>query len=237
MNFSDLIADEPAYVLDPSAVVRAGKRRRARRLALVSGTTAVTIAAAALALTWGGAGSTPSSTLRPAASATPASEVTDDRWTAIVRAHTPAAWTIDVLESSDTGWSANVDDGRGAGRLYFGLSPHPGSLQQHPCGDPEFVQGGKCEERELGDGRRLIVREAQPSGDFRSVVAVVVHRDGGGIDIGNDNATFPEVPKGTVSASAEDKIAGTRGTVTRPLPLYGAQMLAEIAQALDASQA
>ena len=231
MNLHDLVTDEPAYVLDPAEALALGRRRRRTHLALTAlGTTAV--AAGVVVLLPHGSGG-PVSTLQPAASSSPTAAV--DRWLPLVRAHTPAQWSVDVIESSDDGWSADVDDGYGAGRLYFGLSPHPGSLQQHPCGDAEFVQGGKCEETELGDGRRLITREAQPDQGFRSVVVVIVHRDGGGVEVGNDNATFPRLAPGTAFTSAEDKAAGTRGTVTRTSPLYDVQMLTELAKAVDAA--
>ena len=234
MNLHDLVTDEPPYVLDPAGAAALGRRRRARHLALAGAGTAAAVTASFALLSSGGAVA-PTSTLQPAASTAPSSAPAD-RWLPLVRKFVPVEWSVDVIESTDDGWSADVDDGQGAGRLSFSFSPHPGSLQQHPCSDPEFVQGGKCEEVELGDGRRLVTREAQPQGGFRSVVVVIVHRDGGGVDVGNDNATFPRLAPGTVFTSAEDKAEGTRGTVTRPMPLYDAQGLVELAKALDAAR-
>ena len=228
----DLITSEPPYVLDPSGAMALGRRRRRAQLALTALGTTAAVAGVVVLLPHGG--DAPTSTLQPAASSTPA-PAADDRWLPLVRKYTPAEWTVDVAASTDDGWSADVDDGRGAGELAFGLSPHPGSLQQHPCSDPEFVAGGKCEEVDLDADRRLVVSEKADARGWRTVEVVLVHRDGGGVDATAANGTVPRVAPGTVFTSAEDKSRATQPTITRAAPLYDAQTLIELVKAVDAA--
>jgi hypothetical protein len=238
LDLHDLIADEPPYFLLPDDAVRAGRRRRSRRRALAAGTTAAAVTGTALALTAGGGG--PTSQLQVGASQSPSTAaLPGDPITQVVRQHTPASWSIDEVtvdpkDGNDyTGWQGYVDDGQGRARLYLGFSPHPGSLQQHPCGDPEFVQGASCVETQLGADRRLVVRGVRPVGHVKSVFVVIVHTDGGGVSLDADNATFPaEPPAGTVVTPAE-KLAYSTGTVTRPAPPYTTDQLVELAKALD----
>lgn len=228
MNLHDLIADEPPYVLDPAGAVALGRRRRRAHLALSALGTTAAVAGVVVLLPHGG--DAPVSTLQPASPP----PVASDRWTPLVRAHTPASWTVTTQSSTEDGWTGDVDDGRGAGQLAIGLSPHPGSLQQHPCADREFVAGGKCEETELGGGRRLVVSEKVDSRGWRTVEVVVVHRDGGGVDVTAANGTVPAVAAGTVFASGGDKDRATQPTVTRVAPLYDAQGLTDMALDADA---
>src|SRR5689334_11503550 len=124
-----LVADEPPYVLDADAVITSGRRRRRRRATAVAvgvGGTCALVVGAMVAL-------------QPA----PVRDsVTTTRFGAsgpqgpiesAVRAHTPASWTFAHVEETDaSGFSADVNDGKGASRLSVGVSPSPGSLQQHP---------------------------------------------------------------------------------------------------------
>ena len=232
----DLITDEPPYVLDPAGAAALGRRRRARHLALAGAGTAAAVAGSLVLMTSGGTPAPTSTLLQPGASPS-RTVVPEDRWLPIVRKFTPAEWTVDVRDSSDDVLVADVDDGQGPSRLWVSLSPHPGSLQQHPCSDSEFVRGGKCEEKDLGDGRTLVTRELAEEDGFRSVTVIVVHRDGGGVDVSSHNATWPVLPAGTVFTSSDEKVEATRGTVTRAMPLYDAQVLVELAKAVDARAA
>ncbi|HUR51695.1 MAG TPA: hypothetical protein VMZ11_06195, partial [Mycobacteriales bacterium] len=135
------------------------------------------------------------------------------------------------------GFQANVDDGAGASRLYLGISPSPGSLQQHPCSDHEFALDGPCKERSLDADTRLITRGPAASGPVTSTVVVIVHRDGSGVDVGNDNATWPwaDPPAGTVVTAEEKRLMSTP-SVNRPSPVYSVAQLVEIARAVDAAR-
>jgi hypothetical protein len=236
----DLVADEPPYRMDPDGAVTGGRRRAQRRTAVLS-------AAAVVALAVGAAGiaqlrpETPRQTVYLAGPAAKPVAVSQEQseLERIVRQHTPAGWTFDVTDNDDEdAFSANVDDGNGASRLYLGVTQPVGSLQQHPCSDSEFALDGPCHETELGDGRRLITRGPARSGPVTSLVVVIVHRDGSGVDIGNDNATWPTID--LVSGervTPEQKRLMSTPSVNRPLPVYSLAQLVEIAKAVDAATA
>ena len=237
MNLSDelrdLVADEPPYVLDPDAVVAGGRRRRRARTAGITAAVGVT-ATVAVGTVVALQPPTPvvhdSVTSRSFGSTAPQGEIEQ-----IVRAHTPAGWTLsEVHESAPAGFQANVDDGQGASRLYVGISPSPGTLQQHPCEDAEFALGGFCREVDLDADTRLITRGPTASGPVTSSYAVIVHRDGSGVDVGNDNATWPWVEPGTVSTPAQKRLLSTP-SVNRDAPVYSLAQLVEIARAVDAA--
>jgi hypothetical protein len=234
-QLTELVADEPPYLLDPDRVVAGGARRRRARATRLTAGVGVAAVAAAGAVVW----------LQPAA---PRDSVTSTPTTnvgapaapqgpigTIVRAHTPASWTFSgVHETPPSEFQADVDDGQGASRLYVGVSPSPGSLQQHPCQDPEFALGGFCKELVLDAQTRLIRRGPTPSGPVTSTYVVIVHSDGSGVDVGNDNATWPWVESLTVT-TPEQKRALTTASVNRDLPVYSVAQLVEIAKAVDAA--
>jgi len=223
----DLVADEPPYRMDPEGAVAGGRRRAQRRTAVLS-------ASAVVALAVGAAGivqavrETPRQTVQLGAPV----ETHHGPLETVVRDHTPAGWTFAEAEERDGGFSANVDDGQGASRLYVGVTQPRGSLQQHPCSDPEFALDGPCKETELGDGRRLITRGPTASGPVTSAVVVIVHRDGSGVDVGNDNATWRRPPDGVLTP--ETKLLYSTPSVNRTLPVYSIQQLVDIAKAVDA---
>jgi hypothetical protein len=234
----DLVADEPPYRMDPEGAVTGGRRRAQRRTAALSAAAAVTVAVAGV----GAAGlwrDEPRQTVHLAGPAARPVAVAPEQSALerIVRAHTPAGWTFEVTENDrDDTFSANVDDGNGASRLYLGVTRPVGSLQQHPCSDSEFALDGPCHETELGEGRRLITRGTTRSGPVVSSVVVIVHRDGSGVDIGNDNATWPmvDVMSGERVTAQQKRLMNTP-SVNRPLPVYSLTQLVEIAKAVDAA--
>jgi hypothetical protein len=229
----DLVSDEPPFVLRPDAAIAAGRRqRRVRGVALTA--TGAAVAAGAFALLAPG-GSAPT-TVRFADG--PPSQDTGDTTSAyyqVARAHTPADWTIrDGATEQDSGWWANVSDGvHGPGRLGLWRSTR-GGLQQHPCSDSEFVaKATSCTETMLDAHRRLIVRTVSHTDPINDIQVVIVHSDGSGVNVSDDNATWPDIPAGTVFRSGEEKRERTRGTVGSPEPLYSTDQLVAMAKALD----
>lgn len=233
------IADEPPYRLDPDAALAGGRRRRRNRtvaLTAAAGATGVVALSAVLALQ--PHRTNVQQTLFGAApSATSATEPQSE-FERILRAHTPSSWTISETQRLQSdGFQADVDDGDGASRLYFGVSPSPGSLQQHPCSDREFALDSVCKEVDLDADTRLITRGPAKSGPVTSAHVVIVHRDGSGVNVGNDNATWPWTGTEITSPmTQEQKRAMTIGRVNRPLPVYSMAQLVEIAKAVDASR-
>jgi hypothetical protein len=235
-DLHDLVAHEPPYRLDPDAAIAAGRRRRRTRstaLALATGTTAAAVVAAVLVVQAG----RPSGgqTLFGGSPSGGTKQAPQGPIEVAVRAHTPAAWTLsETHETVPDGFQADVDDGEGAGRLYVGVSPSPGSLQQHPCSDHEFALDSVCREQDLDGDTRLIVRGPAASGPVTSQYVVIVHRDGSGVDVGNDNATWPWID-GPIQApvTPEQKRLMSTPSVNRPLPVYSLSQLIEIAKAVD----
>ena len=86
-------------------------------------------------------------------------------------------------DSLDGAWilDGNADDGFGSGRLYVVVTPRRGDLTAHPCGDPDFRQGGRCIERGLPNGDRLVLRDRATGGGLTTVLAVLIHPDRSGI--------------------------------------------------------
>jgi hypothetical protein len=230
----DLVADEPSYRLDPDGALAGGRRRRRTRtaaLTVAAGATGVVALSGVLVLqAHRPAGHQTLFGATPSAATAPGGELET-----VVRAHTPDSWTFaETQETVPDGFQSNVDDGDGASRLYVGLSPSPGTLQQHPCSDHEFALDSICTERQLDADTRLITRGPAKSGPVTSVYVVIVHRDGSGVDVGNDNATWLTPPDGVLTAT--DKARYATPSVNRPLPVYSLAQLVEIAQAVDAAR-
>jgi hypothetical protein len=218
--------------MDPDGAVARGRRRAQRRTAVLSASAAVAVVAAVAGVVQLN-NETPPRTVQLGA---PAQAEPERQWGVLqrtVRAHTPAGWTFAEPDEHASGFSADVDDGEGASRFYVGVSKPSGSLQQHPCSDHEFALDGACRESELGEGRRLITRGPTSSGPVTSSVVVIVHRDGSGVDVGNDNATWLRPPDGVLTP--ETKLLYSRPSVNRKLPVYSIAQLVEIAQAVDAA--
>ena len=236
-----LVADEPPYRLDPDAALAGGRRRRRTRTAVLTAAAGVTGAVALSGLLVANAH-------RPATQqtlfgASPTAQATAPQGTIekVVRLHTPKTWTITeahvtdrAWQGSEVGFQADVDDGDGASRLYVGISPSPGSLQQHPCSDHEFALDSACGEVDLDADTRLITRGPAASGPVTSAYVVIVHRDGSGVDVESDNATWIWPPDGLLTP--ENKAELTRPSVNRPMPVYSMTQLIEIAKALDATR-
>jgi hypothetical protein len=234
----DLVADEPPYVMDPDAALIGGRRRRHRRTAALSvalvasaGTTGVVV--------WRTADApVRDSVVFAGPSGQPMTETREQsELEQVVRAHTPEGWVLGDPRSSDaSSFEADVDDGAGASRLYVGVSPSPGTLQQHPCRDHEFALDSVCVERDLDADTRLITRGPAASGPVTSAYVVIVHRDGSGVDVGNDNATWPrlDLEPGSVVTPAQKRLLNTP-SVNRRQPVYSMSQLVELAKALDAA--
>ena len=237
----DLLTDEPPFVLRPDEAVSAGRRRRRRRVA----GTAMTAGAAAVVTVGSFALLAPSSTSKPATvrfGGTPTSASSTDTgdtssvYYRIARAHTPDGWSIrDGYVDHISGFWADVDDGvHGPGRL--GLFRSTGGLQQHPCSDSEFVaKADTCKETILDADTRLIVRGVSQTNPINDVQVVIVHGDGSGVNVSDDNATWPKVPERRTVFTEAEKRALNEGTIGSPEPLYSLDTLVAMAKALDAA--
>jgi hypothetical protein len=239
-SLRDLVADEPPFVLRPDEVIAAGRRRsRVRTLtALGTGGVAVTALVTGLALV-GGSGGGRSSTVRlggqPTAGAADTGDTTSVYYR-IARAHTPAGWTINhAFVEEASGWWADVDDGsHGPGRI--GMFRSTGSLQQHPCSDSEFVaKATSCTETMLDADTRLIVRSVSHTNPINDIQVVIVHADGSGVNVSDDNAVFPDPRDFPPIVTPAQKRALNTGTVGSPEPLYSTDQLVAMAKALDAT--
>jgi hypothetical protein len=234
-DLHDLVAHEPPYRLDPEAAIAGGRRRRRTRgtaLALATGTTAVGVVAAVLVAQ----AHEPAKQQTLFGATPPVATVPQGPVESVVRAHTPAGWSFErIRESTADSFQADVDDGAGPSRLSVGLSPSPGTLQQHPCSDPEFSLGATCREQDLDADTRLVVRSPVQNGPVRSQYVVIVHRDGSGVDVGNDNATWPWVEEIRGPVTPEQKRLMSTPDVQRADPVYSLAQLVEIAKAVDAA--
>ena len=118
----------------------------------------------------------------------------------------------------DGSWilDGNADDGFGAGRLYVVVMPRRGDLTTHPCGDPDFRQGGRCTERELPNGDRLVLRDRVTGGGVTTVLAVLIHPDRSGITAEASTMAI-DLPAGPIGPGDPPPLV-----VTRAEPLYTA---------------
>jgi hypothetical protein len=238
VKLHDLVADEPPYLLDLDGALAGGRRRRRTRTAvttLVAGATGVVALSGVLVVQ-----AHRPTTQQTLFGASPSTGATSPQGPIeqVVRLHTPQTWTFaEVHEPALDSFEADVDDGDGASRIYVGLSPSPGTLQQHPCSDPEFALDSVCREMALDADTRLITRGPAASGPVTSQYVVIVHRDGSGVDLGNDNATWRWFG-GEVHAmrfTEEEKRRMDAPSVNRPTPVYSMAQLVEIAKAVDAA--
>ena len=234
----DLLADEPPYVLRPDEVVAAGRRRVRRRALATTVTAGVAAVVAVGAVTLLSTPGTPTTTVfagQPTAASSNDTGDTSSVYYRIARQYTPAGWTIrDGYVDNGSGYWANVDDGvHGPGRL--GMFVSTSSLQQHPCGDSEFVaKAESCTETMLDADTRLIVRGVSRTNPVNDVQVVIVHADGSGVNVSDDNATWPQAERRAIYTEAE-KRALNQGTIGSPAPLYSTDVLVQMAKALDAA--
>jgi hypothetical protein len=110
-----------------------------------------------------------------------------------------------------------ADDGTGPGRLFVDLTRRAGNLTVNPCGDPDFVQGGRCVTRLLPTGSRLVLRGLVEANGTRTVLVALIHSDRSGLTIEASNLS----------------IDGRAVVVTRPMPLYSVDDLAHLVLAMD----
>lgn len=129
----------------------------------------------------------------------------------------------------DGSWilDGNAIDALGRGRLYVVVTPRPGDLLAHPCGDPDFPQGGACAERALPDGSRLVIRDRVAAGDVTTVLAVVIHPDRSGITAESSDASIGPQPSMIVGGDVPPM------SQTRATPPYTAAELAELIVEID----
>lgn len=236
----DLVTDEPPFVLRPDDVVAAGRRRRRGRTLALTGAAGTAAVVAVGSLTLLASPATSPTTVRfggdPTASSRQDTGDLTSEYYQVARANTPDNWTIsDGFLEHDSGWWANVDDGtHGPGRL--GLWRSTGGLQQHPCSDSEFVaKAASCTETMLDPTTRLIVRTVSQTNPINDVQVVIVHPDGSGVDVSDDNATWPNPPFRSGRYTVEEKMALNHGTVGSLEPLYTTDQLVAMAKALDAT--
>ena len=110
-----------------------------------------------------------------------------------------------------------ADDGTGPGRLFIDLTMEPGAMTANPCGDPDFVQGGRCSIQILSTGSRLVRRGLVEANGTRTVLVALIHTDRSGV---------------TVEAS-NFSIGGRAVSVSRSMPLYTVEDLADLVVAID----
>ena len=239
-SLHDLVADEPPFVLRPDEVLSAGRRRRRRRTLALSGTAGaaavVTIGSLALMSSTGTSPTTVRFAGEPTAAATQDTGDLSSEYYRIARASTPDGWTMsDGHLEHGSGWWANVDDGvHGPGRL--GMWRSTSSLQQHPCSDAEFVaEAVSCTETMLDPTTRLIVRSVSRTNPINDIQVVIVHSDGSGVNVSDDNATWPDPPIRSGRYTVAEKRALNHGTIGSPEPLYTTDQLVAMAKALDSS--
>ena len=129
----------------------------------------------------------------------------------------------------DDSWilDGNADDGFGPGRLYVVVTPRRGDLTAHPCGDPDFRQGGRCTEQELPNSDRLVFRDRVTGGGVTTVLAVLIHPDRSGI-------TAEASTMWIDTASAIGPGGPPSPVVTRTDPLYTARELGALLVRIDA---
>jgi hypothetical protein len=126
------------------------------------------------------------------------------------------SFTPDRLEG-DWRLDGTADDGSGPGRLFIDLTRQAGMLTANPCGDPDFVQGGRCSIQLLATGARLVRRGLVEAKGTRTVVVALIQQNRSGITIEASNFA----------------IAGRAVSVTRPMPLYTVEDLVDLVVAID----
>lgn len=133
-------------------------------------------------------------------------------------------------DSLDGSWilDGNADDGFGAGRLYVVVTPRRGDLTAHPCGDPDFRQGGRCTEQELPNGDRLVLRDRVTGGGVTTVLAVLIHPDRSGITA-EASTMWIDLSAGAIGPGGHQS-----PIVTRTDPLYSARELGALLVRIDA---
>jgi hypothetical protein len=245
----DLLTDEPPFILRPDEAITSGRRRRRQRLV---GTTVLTGAAAVVtvgtfSMLAGAPASRPATVAfgAPTAAAGDDTAGTDDTgdtgdtssvYYRVARAHTPAGWSIkDGHLDPAFGFWANVDDGvHGPGRL--GLWHSPSGLLQHPCSEEAFVDGAvRCTETMLDSDTRLVVRSVSRSNPVNTIMVVIVHTDGSGVAVADDNATWPDGPPAGTITTPDQRRTLAHGTIASPEPLYAMDSLVTMAKTLDAA--
>jgi hypothetical protein len=129
----------------------------------------------------------------------------------------------------DGSWilDGNADDGLGPGRLYVVVTPRRGDLTAHPCGDPDFRQGGRCIEQELPNGDRLVLRDRVTGGGVTTVLAVLIHPDRSGI------TAEASTMRMDLSGGAIGPGGPPPPVVTRTDPLYTARDLGALLVRID----
>lgn len=236
---SDLVADEPAYVLRPDEAIVAGRSRRRRRALLTTGVAGAVALGTVGALALLAAPTRPSSTVSfgappPAATSTDTGDL-DNAYYRVARKHTPAGWTMAKVTLDGDGLWADVTDDAGHGPGRFGLFVSKGGLQQHPCSDAEFVaKATSCTETVLDADTRLVVRTVSHTNPINDVQVGIIHANGYGVYASDDNAVWPDIAPGTV-LTPESKRELTKGTIGSPEPLYDLDDLVAMVKELDAA--
>jgi hypothetical protein len=110
-----------------------------------------------------------------------------------------------------------ADDGTGPGRLYIDLTREPGAMTANPCGDPDFVQGGRCSIQLLPTGSTLVRRGLVEANGTRTVLVGLIHPNRSGITVEASNLS----------------IGGRAVSVSRSMPLYTVEDLADLVVAID----
>lgn len=254
--FDRLLDEEPAMALDAGAASRLGRRLRRRRQVgqAASALGACGLLAGAVVVATGGDRDPTAETASPevvpaawlstsadgvpvAASSAPPESDLARQVVAAVQAGSPEGWAIDLRENTTPGITDGVlegtaDDGAGPGHLMVHVTREPGTLTLRPCDDPEFVQGGSCDERILPDGSVLSVRGLVDFDGIRYVDVSLVHPDGSGVGAESGNFVIPELPP-AVDVGPDGRVVLPELITGRPEPTYTAEQLADLVVAVD----
>jgi hypothetical protein len=136
-----------------------------------------------------------------------------------VAAHRPNFRFSFVHDRLEGDWRLDgvADDGTGPGRLFIDLTRKAGAMVANPCGDPDFVQGGRCSIQLLPTSARLVRRGLVEANGTRTVLVALIHPDRSGVTVESSNSS----------------IDGRAVRVSRPMPLYTVEDLADLVVSID----
>jgi hypothetical protein len=148
-----------------------------------------------------------------------------------IRQASPPGWKFNLSSDRlDGDWRLDgwADDGSGPGRLFVTVTARPGMLTAHPCADPEFRQGGRCEERPLANGDLLVLRDViEDAGGVRTIQVVIVHPDRSGVAAEAGNWIIDGIPPSVTQGDLPTP------EITRADPVYSVGQLADVVLAID----
>ena len=157
----------------------------------------------------------------------------------VVRAQTPAGWTLDFamedwgdLNAADA--QVTPADGSAPGHLSISATLQAGMLTVHPCRDSEFRNGATCTETTRSDGSFLTIRGLTSGEPWRTILVSITRRNGTGTFAEAGNFILPPQPASGTLVTPEEK-AALAAQVTRDAPPYTVDQLLAMVEAADAA--